>query len=285
MEELVFLNGNVIPRREATISALDYGFLFGYALFETMRAYGGKIFRLDDHLRRLGASSEKLRISVDARALKEPILDLVRMNELKEARIRVTVSVGAGGSVPDTSSCEKPTVLITANAYSPYQMAVYERGFSGIISTIRRNSRSPLPGMKTANYLENLLARREAGAAGADEALLLNENGVVAEASASNFFLTSGEVVKTPPLDSGILPGITRGVVLELAARHGIPTAEEDIPPGHISAAAESFLTNSLIEVMPLTAIDGIGIGSQKPGPVTRQLMNAYKELVLRECG
>ena len=280
MSEIVYLNGSLIPRSQASISALDYGFLYGYGLFETMRAYGGRVFRLDNHLRRLARSAEVLGLPIGTLNLEDAVMDTIQANQLSEARIRIAISIGEGGMVPDPSTCNRPTVLILAGHYQPYPEEVYEKGFRAVVSSIRRNSGSPLSRLKSANYLESLLARQEARAAGVNEALCLNEKGFLAEASMSNIFLVTNGILRTPGQESGILPGITRETILELAPPLGINTLEDNIRLDELSQAEEAFLTNSLIEVMPLTELEGKPIGSGRPGSVTERLMAAYRELV-----
>jgi len=280
MSEIVYLNGSLIPRSQAKISALDYGFLYGYGLFETMRAYGGRVFRLDNHLRRLARSAEVLGLPIGTLDLKKAVMDTIQANQLGDARIRIAISIGEGGMVPDPSTCNRPTVLILAGHYQPYPEEVYQKGFRAIVSSIHRNSGSPLSRLKSANYLESLLARQEARAAGVNEALCLNEKGVLAEASMSNIFLVTNGILRTPGHESGILPGITRETILELAPPLGINTLECDIRLDELSHAEEAFLTNSLIEVMPLTEIEGKPVGSGRPGSVTEKLLTAYRELV-----
>lgn len=280
MSEIVYLNGSLIPRSQARISALDYGFLYGFGLFETMRAYGGQVFRLDSHLNRLARSAEILGLPIQALNLKGAVRDTIHANKLSDARVRITISIGEGGMVPDPSACTQPTVLIVAGHYKPYPKQVYERGFRAVVSSIRRNSQSPLSRLKSANYLENMLAKQEARAAGVDEAICLNEKGLLAEASMSNIFLVNDGVLRTPGEESGILPGITREVVLELASQLGINTFEQDIRLDELFQTQEAFLTNSLMEIMPLTEIDGKPVGSGEPESVTRRLMANYKKLV-----
>jgi branched-chain amino acid aminotransferase len=185
--------------------------------------------------------------------------------------------------VPDLHSCTAPSVLVVAAKYTPYADEAYQRGFRVIVSSIRRNSQSPVPAMKTANYMESLLARQEAKAAGVDDVLFLNEKGQLAEASTSNIFLVSKNVLKTPRQESGILQGITRGVILELALQMGIMAFEADIQVEEILYADEVFLTNSIMEIMPVTNLDGKTIGDGSPGHITQQLMSVYKDLVFRE--
>ncbi len=280
MSEIVYLNGSLVPRSQASISALDYGFLYGFGLFETMRAYGGRVFRLDSHLSRLAHSAEILGLPIGSLDLKSAVMDTIQANQLGEARIRITISIGEGEIAPDPSTCNKPTVLILAGHYQPYPERVYQKGFRAIVSSIRRNSQSPLSRLKSANYLESMLARQEARAAGVDEALCLNEKGLLAEASMSNIFLVTDGILRTPGQESGILPGITRETVLELASQLGIDTFEDDIRLDELFHAQEAFLTNSLIEIMPLTEIDGKPVGSGKSESLTKRLMAAYRKMV-----
>ncbi len=280
MSEIVYLNGSLIPRSQARISALDYGFLYGFGFFETMRAYGGQVFRLDSHLNRLARSAEILGLPIEALDLKGAVMDTIQANKLSEARVRITISIGEGGMVPDPSSCTQPTVLILAGPYKPYPKQVYEKGFRAVVSSIRRNSQSPLSRLKSANYLENMLAKQEARAAGVDEAICLNEKGLLAEASMSNIFLVNDGILRTPGEESGILPGITRKVVLELASQLGINTFEQDIRLDELFQTQEAFLTNSLMEIMPLTEVGGKPVGSGEAESVTRRLMANYKKLV-----
>ncbi|HEX74689.1 MAG TPA: hypothetical protein G4N93_06025 [Dehalococcoidia bacterium] len=281
MSEIVYLNGSLIPRSQARISVLDYGFLYGFGLFETMRAYKGQVFRLDSHLSRLVCAAEVLEFPIKVTDLRDAVMATIQANQLGDARIRIAVSIGEGSMVPDPGTCKQPTVLILAGDYHPYPEQIYQQGFRAVISSIRRNSQSPLSRLKSANYLENILARQEARAAGANEALCLNEKGLLAEASMSNIFLVNDGMLRTPGKENGILPGITREVVLEMAPQLGIATFEQDIRLEELSHTQEAFLTNSLIEIMPLTEIDMKPVGSGRPGPVTQRFMANYRKLVL----
>ncbi|MBL7124475.1 MAG: aminotransferase class IV [Dehalococcoidales bacterium] len=282
MSEIVYLNGSLMPRSKARISPLDYGFLYGFGLFETMRAYGGKVFRMDSHLSRLSHATDILGVPIKTAKLKQAVIDILHVNKLVDARIRITISSGEGKMVPDPSTCKKPTVLIMAQHYHPYPKEIYQKGFRAIISSIRRNSQSPLSRLKSTSHLESMLARQEARAAGADEALFLNEKGILAEASMSNIFIVTHGTLRTPGEESGILPGITRGTILELASKLGIDAAEQDIKPDEFSQAEEAFLTNSLMEIMPLTEAEGKPVASGRPEAITKRLMAAYKKLVIQ---
>ena len=285
MAEIVYLNGALVAREDARIAVMDYGFLYGYGLFETMRAYEGKVFRLERHLDRLAGSAETLGIAMDKSVLGSAVMDTLHANGLSDARIRMTVSIGEGSAVPDTTTCGRPTVLVVAAEYRPFPSEVYEKGFRAVVSSVRRNSQSPISAMKTLSYMESMLARQEARAAGVDEAICLNEEGLVAEASMSNIFIVVDGILKTPGISSGILPGVTREAVLELAKGSKIPALEGDITLDELLQADEAFLTNSVIEVMPLTEVDGEPIGSGAPGQVTWKLTAAYEEMVWREVG
>ncbi len=285
MEEMAYLNGSVVPLRQAKVPATDYGFLYGYGLFETLRAYQGRVFRLERHLERLAQSADLLGIPINKDELAKAVSSVIRANRLADARIRITVSIGEGGLAPDPASCTSPTVLVTAAEYKPYPEEIYERGFRALISPLRRNSRSPLAQLKSTSYLESMLARQQARQAGADEAICLNERGLLAEASMSNVFLVIQGILKTPGLDSGILPGITREAVLELAGKLGIGVIKGETELEELWRADEAFLTGSLIEVMPLAEVDSRPVGDGKPGIFTRRLMGEYRRLVEKETG
>ncbi len=283
MIELAYFNGSLVPRTEAKVSVMDYGFLFGYGLYETIRAYEGKLFRLDAHLARLQGSANQIGIPLRIERLRQGVLDVVRANGYSETRVRITVSIGEGTMTPNLASCTKPTVLVLAGEYHPFERERYERGFNVIVSSVRKNSRSPVTYMKSASSMENMIARQEARKSGADESLFLNEHGHVTEASGSNLFLVEDGVVKTPRLENGILPGVTRAAIFQLGARTGFEIVEEDIRLRRLLATDEVFLSNSLIEIMPVTTVGGTPIGEGAVGPATKAFMKAYRELVLSE--
>ncbi len=283
MDEIVYLNGSFLPLSDANILVNDYGFLYGYGIFETMRAYKGKVFRLDDHLKRLNTSAEKLGIAVKIATIKEAVGETISANQLSEARVRVYVTSGEGGTVPDVQSCKNPTLLIKAVNYTPFSAEVYEKGYKVIISAFHRSSRSVLAGMKTANYMESLLIRKEALDSGCQDAIVLNEKERVAETASSNIFIVDDNQLKTPHLETGILPGITRAVVLKLAVESGITVMETNIIPSEMFSAAEVFITNSIMELMPVTAVGDKIIGTGNPGRITRILTAGYRALVNKE--
>ena len=288
-EQVVYLNGALLPRSQAKISPFDHGFLYGYALFETMRSYSGHIFRLPQHLERLARSADPLGLPLGTLDLEKACYDTLRANSLDDARIRLTVSIGEGESAPDPPPHPDPTVLVVATNYTTLPSEIYRNGFKAVVSSVRQNSQSPLSSIKSANYLNNLLARKEAKAAGADEALLLNERGFLCEGSTSNVFLVSGGNLITPNEESGCLSGITRQTVIELASELGISVIQQEIKLEELRQADEAFLTNSILELMPLRTVDGKPIGGgiekERSGKVTESLMKAYRELVAREPG
>lgn len=281
MEEIVYLNGCLTPISQARLSPLDYGFLYGYGLFETMRAYSGHVFRLEAHLARLHQAAKVLGMSLRVIPdLPKAVYDTLEANHLTSARIRLTLSGGPGGPAPDITTCPEPTVLITARDYVPRPDGVYRQGFKVVVSSVGRNVHSPASGMKSLSYLDNLLARREARLAGADEAILVNEKGFIAEGSTSNVFFISGNVLFTPGEDSGILPGITRAVVIDLARSARIEAVEKKVSLEEFAAADEAFCTNSLIEIMPITMFGEKAIGPAVPGVITETLIAGYRRLV-----
>ncbi|MFC2049673.1 aminotransferase class IV [Chloroflexota bacterium] len=285
MEEIIYLNGDLVPRSQAKISPFDHGFLYGYGLFETMRSYGGAIFRFDRHLARLHHAAEALGIAsrLTSFDLEKACYEVLKANNLSEARLRLTVSAGEGDITPNPATCSSITVFIVARELVLLPPEIYERGYTAILSSWRRNSQSLLSRLKSTCYLENVLARQEAVAAGADEALLLNERGFVAEGSTTNIFAAGGEMLVTPSAESGALPGITREAVLELAQSMGIMPEVRQVELEELLRAGEAFLTNSVLEIMPLTRLDDKPVGSGRPGPLTQRLMPAYRELVAKE--
>jgi len=285
MEETIYLNGKLVPVSKAKISVLDYGFLCGYGLYETIRAYDGKPFRLDAHLARIIYSADRLGILLHAGILRQAVLDTVKANGFKDTRIRITVSIGEGSITPNIASCTEPTIAVLVTEYRPPAPIMYRQGYKVIVSSIRRNSRSPVTYMKSASSLENMLARQESRRAGADEALFRNERGYVSEAAGSNVFIVSGGTLKTPRFETGILPGVTRVVLFEVAAGLGMKVKEKNITLDEVLHADEAFVTNSLIEVVPVTEVGGQKIGAGNPGPVTKRLASAYKRLVKKETG
>ena len=281
MTEQVYINGELVERSEARVSVFDRGLLYGYGLFETMRSYDGQVFRLDRHLSRLARSADMLGIgeALDVAELGRAVYDTISANGLSDARIRLTVTAGEGErslSLPASGSLT--TMIVAEELVLPSQHA-YQNGISAAIVGAARNSQSPLSGVKSIGYLESLLVRSQAADAGAEEAVMLNERGLVAECSASNIFIVASGRLLTPSAESGILPGITRGIVIELASSMGIEASEGDVAVADLLNADEAFITNSVIEILPLVELDGRPIGRGKPGAITARLSEAYKGL------
>ncbi|OGN99785.1 MAG: hypothetical protein A2Y90_01275 [Chloroflexi bacterium RBG_13_52_12] len=293
MENIVYLNGSLIPRSQAHISISDHGFLYGYGLFQTMRAYHGRLFLLDRHIKRLLEAAEiiGMRKKVEGLDLEKACVETLKVNGYKEARVRLTVTNGEGAALPWTDAGGKPSVVVTAVPYTPFTEEKYAEGLKvGVVASVRRARQSVVSSMKSINYLLNVMARMEVAEKGLDEALLLNDDGYIAEGGGSNvFFVRDGKLV-TPSTNSGIIPGVTREVVMEMADSLGIGISEGTVGIGVIRKCEEAFMTNALIEVMPVTAVSDesgnvVTIGGGKPGKVTRQLMQAYRERVEKETG
>ncbi len=284
MAELIYINGRLVPRPRARVSALDHGFLYGHGAFETLRSYRGRFFRLDSHLDRLLYSLERLGIALalSREELATALYRTLKANGLEDARVRLTISAGEGEAAPEPLP-SSPTVVITAQPFTPPPPQAYQRGYSAVFSPFPVLSRSALSGVKSTNYIPFLLARRWAREADAQEALLLNERGFLVEASNANLFLVVGEGLVTPEEGSGPLLGVTRGVALELARGRGIPCRERAVRPEELAEAREAFLTSSLLEVMPLTRVEGRPVGSGATGELSLGLLASYRERVEAE--
>ena len=273
----LYLDGELVAAEQAALPALDRALLFGYGLFETMRSYGGRVFRLAQHYRRLEMGADVLAIPVPLTlaALEKAADATLARNGLAGARLRLTVTAGPEGG--------RPSVLLAAREVTEYPPELRRRGMAAVVSAVRRNETSPLAGVKSLNCLNNLLAREDAKRRGAGEAILLNTRGFIAEGAASNVFLVRDGKLLTPGIEAGALPGITRQAVLELAVAEGLAAEEADLSPGDLAAAAEAFLTGSVMEVMPLVSVDSKPLGAGRAGPLTERLAAGYRDLVARE--
>lgn len=288
MVEKIYLNGRIVPGSEARISVYDHSFLYGYGLFETMRAYNGTIFKQEEHLARLHKSAETIGLDLKDIDLSQACRDTIEANGLVSARIRLTVSHGDSQDLPWQKPAGQPTVVVTAREYRPISSEVYQQGYSVSISSCRRSRYSSLSNIKSTNYLVSILARKEAVAQGFDETLLLNEDGCITEGSTSNIFFVRESGLVTPPLDSGILPGITRDTVIEIAQELGIDVAQEDVKPADMNCFSQAFLTASTMEIMPVSSIvtqDGDTVFLRKgTGDIITRLAKAYSEKVVEEA-
>lgn len=278
---LVWLDGSLVPREEARVSVDDLGFLYGAACFETLRAFNGVVFRLDRHFDRLEAGLATLEVEAPARELlRRAIDDTLAANDLRDARIRLTVTAGRGVGRPDLRATSGPTVLVAAEP-APADPAPARL----LIASTRIDEGRSLAHAKTANYLLSLVALNAARAAGCDEALLLNRLGNVAEGATSNLFAVVAGVLLTPPLSDGPLPGVAREVVLGAAHRRGIPAEERSLTLADLDIAAELFLTNSVVGIRPVASILERWSSTALPGPLTAALHREYQRLVRLECG
>lgn len=283
---VVYVNGTFVPKDEAKVSVYDHGYLYGDGIFEGIRVYDGRVFRLEDHLDRLFASARylMLEIPLSRDALRSAILETVRRSGLRDAYIRPVISRGVGDLGLDPRKCKTASVVIIVDTIQLYPREAYERGLRAITATTRKIRPDALsPQAKTLNYLGNILARLEANQAGAEEAIMLNADGYVCECSADNLFLVRGGEVWTPPAYLGILQGVTRGAVMELARDLGIPAREQVFTPHDVYAAEECFLTGTGAEVAPVVEVDARPIGGGRPGPTTLRLVRAFRDLVRRE--
>ena len=276
---IIYFNGNVTEEK-AVISPIDRGFLYGDGVFETMRSYGGKVFRQEEHLRRLFYSAEviSLKIPYTISQLKDAISETLSANKLSNAYIRITVSRGEGiGLTPPSSP--GGNLLIVVQEVPLFPEKWYTDGLRGVVVKIKKDSLSPLFSIKSLNYLPNILAIIEARARNVDEGIILNSDCLVSSATASNIFLVSGEKLLTPSLKSNILPGITRQAVIEIAQRLGYEVCEAEIKKEELLVVNEVFLTSSVREIVPLTSIDEIPIGRGKMGEITKRITCAYRDI------
>jgi len=284
MELLVWLNGELLPQRQAKISVYDHGFLYGDGIFETLRAYQGKVFRLEDHLERLYKSAKAIFLEMpwQPRELGEAIQKTIEANQVQEGYIRISISRGEGPLGLDPKVCPRPTVVIMAKEIAPYPAEYREKGVAIAIVSIRRNHPEALsPQIKSMNFLNNILAKVEASQKGAFEGIMLNQEGYLTEGTVSNLFLVQDGKLVTPPASAGVLIGITRQVVIEAAQKLKIPFEEANLTRYDLYNAEEAFLTNSSLEVMPVTKVDSRDIAANGlPGPLTQKLAAEYKNFI-----
>ena len=280
---MIWVNGERVPADGPHVSARDRGLTLADGLFETMRAHGGTVFRLDRHLARLRRGLAKLEIPAPAE-LREWVTAAVRAAELREAAVRLTVTrgVGPGGVAPHDDV--RPTAVIAVNPMPAFPASIYEVGLSAHVASGRRNEYAMTTGLKTLAYADSVLALLEARRSGADEALFLDVEGHCSEATASNLFMWIDNQLMTPPVTCGALPGITREAVLELARDFGMPAVEQPFALAELQRAEEAFLTSSLRAIAPLVTVGGEPIGDGRPGPVAGRFAEAYASLVAREC-
>lgn len=283
----IFLDGHFFSEKEAKISVFDHGLLYGDGVFEGIRTYDGRVFRLDEHLERLeqSANSILLKMPMSRKDLREAVLETCRQNKLQDGYIRLVITRGVGGLGLNPYQCPKPSVFIIGAKIKLYPTGVYRKGLELITAATQRNSPQALnPAIKSLNYLNNILAKIEAIQCGKDEAVMLNAQGYIAECTGDNLFLIKKGSFYTPPVSAGALEGVTRRVVMELVKEHfGRVVQEVNLTRHDVFSADECFLTGTAAEVVPAVKLDLRPIGTGKPGDVTRKLMKKFALLTRRE--
>ncbi|MBX9679738.1 MAG: branched-chain-amino-acid transaminase [Gemmataceae bacterium] len=279
----IYINGKFFPKEDAKISVYDHGLLYGDGVFEGIRIYGGKVFKLKEHVKRLfeSAIAIKLQIPISPAQMEQAIADTVKINNKVDGYCRPLVTRGAGYLGLDPRKTSDPQVIIIVDDISLYPAELYENGMEiATVATIRNHPNALNPRIKSLNYLNNILAKIEGQLAGCPESLMLNHKGEVAECSGDNIFLVRHGELLTPPIDAGILEGITRDTVIELAKQAKIVVKEIPLTRHDVYVSDECFLTGSAAEVIPVVKVDARVIGTGKPGSVTRQLREAFQKLV-----
>jgi len=280
----VRVNGRSVGTGSEGISPLDHGFLYGNGLFETMRALRGQAVALEQHVERMRGAGDVIGLPVPPEeTLAQEVLAAVAEAAEDDAYVRLTVTRGPGAPGPDPSTCGAPTLVVVVKPFPKAPRRWAEQGVTAVISSIRRSSTSPLTRVKSTNYLECVLAKQEARQRGADEAILLDGEGDLAEATAWNLFFVEGGWLMTPDEAGPLLPGITRAIVLRLAAEQGVPSERGTYEPDRLAEADEAFLTNSLYGVVALGSLEGVPIGGGTPGPLTSLLARQYDALLEAE--
>jgi branched-chain amino acid aminotransferase len=283
---LVYVNGHFVPKETASVSVFDHGFLYGDGIYETLRAYNGKLFLLDKHLGRLKHSADaiSLKLPLSLEKIGEALNESLNVNKLSEAYVRIHLSRGPGQIGLDPALCLAPTMIIVTQPFKDYPAEFYEDGVAVAVVATRRNHPLAIsPVIKSTNFLNNILAKIESLKAGAYEGIMLNWEGYVAEGTISNVFTVKRGILHTPDLETGILEGVTRDLVLHLARKDRIPIKEAKLKPHDLTSADECFITNTTVEVLPVTRVNRAAIGSGKPGPVTTSLREAYRREVAKD--
>ncbi len=280
---VIWMNGKLVAPEQASVSIFDHGVLYGDGVFEGLRQYSGRVFRLTDHIKRLYASARAIRLDIPYRApeLTAAIHETLQANKLTDAYIRLVVTRGSGSLDISPANCGTPGVFIIAGRIAMYSEETYRQGMAIITASTPRIAAAALsPRIKSLNYLNNILAKWEAIDAGVAEAVMLNHLGFVCECTADNIFIVRDGQLITPAEESGILLGVTRGVVLELAQTGGIPTRQTNLTRYDLYTADECFLTGTGAEIVPVVSVDNRSIGDGKPGAMTRRLTDAFHQYV-----
>lgn len=282
-EMKIFIDGSYFGENDAKVSVFDHGLLYGDGIFEGIRAYNGRVFKLKEHIERLFYSAKAilLNIPMSHAEVCKAVVDTCRENNLRDGYIRLLVTRGVGGLGLNPNKCKRPSVIVIAGKIQLYPAEYYQKGLEIITVPTVRNLHSALnPAIKSLNYLNNILAKIEANNGGCEEAIMLNSEGYVAECTGDNIFLIKGNQMLTPPLSAGALYGITRGVVIDLAREAGLEVSEPNLTRYDVFNADECFLTGTGAEVVPVVKVDGRVIGSGTPGARTKELVEKYHALV-----
>ncbi len=282
----VFIDGKFVDSKDAKVSIFDHGLLYGDGVFEGIRSYNRRVFRLQEHMDRLyeSACAISLKIPMDEKDFQEKILETLRINDLDDAYIRAVVTRGVGDLGLDPRKCKKPTIFIIADKIALYPEELYKKGLSIVVAQTRRNHPITLdPRIKSLNYLNNILARIEATDAGVPEALMLSLDGYVVECTGDNIFIVKDGKLLTPPADLGALEGVTQDTVIELAEKRGIKTEFKKMFPEEVFEADECFLTGTAAEIIPVIKIGERFIGPGSPGEMTQTLRADYQKLTETE--
>lgn len=278
----IYLDGQYVPKEQAVVSVFDHGLLYGDGVFEGIRSYNGRVFKLDEHLKRLYDSAKfiMLEIPMNRNEMEEVVLETLRRNRLRDAYIRLVVTRGVGDLGLSPDKCPKATVFCIAADIALYPERYYVEGLELITVPTRRNLAEALnPRVKSLNYLNNILAKIEGKIAGVEEAIMINQEGYVVECTGDNIFLVRDGALITPPSHVGALEGITRNTVIELASQMGVPTKEDLFTRYEVYTADECFLTGTAAEVIPVVKVDRRVIGNGTPGAMTQKLNAAFREL------
>ena len=278
----IYIDGKYYDQKDAKISVFDHGLLYGDGIFEGIRAYNGRVFKLTEHIDRLFCSAKAilLKIPLSHGEIVRAVVETCRRNRVRDGYIRLLVTRGAGTLGLNPNRCKNPSIIIIADKIQLYPAELYERGMEIVTVPTTRNLHSALnPAIKSLNYLNNILAKIEANNAGCEEAIMLNAEGFVSECTGDNIVIVKAGQMLTPPLSAGALYGITRGVVIELAREDGLTVAEPNLTRYDLFNADECFLTGTGAELIPIVKIDGRVIGAGKPGPITRRLVDKYHAL------
>ncbi|WLR44115.1 branched-chain-amino-acid transaminase [Bacillus carboniphilus] len=282
-DQWIFLNDRFVTKDDAKVSVYDHGFLYGDGIFEGIRVYSGNVFRLKEHMDRLYNSAKSILLTIPyaQEELTSLVIEAVKKNQLKDAYIRLVVSRGAGDLGLDPNKCKSPNIVIIVEPLALYPAHLYETGLEIITVATRRNRPDVLsPKIKSLNYLNNILVKIEANLANVSEALMLNDQGYVAEGSADNIFIIKNNQIITPPDYVGALEGITRGVIIEIAKELGYELKEQPFTRHDVYIADEVFLTGTAAEVIAVVKVDGRTIGDGRPGGITNHLLEAFREKV-----